>query len=149
MRLWLKNSTISRDPSHARRWFRKCLLAVLALAWSASTSQALDPNRILAQYMREHWGTEKGFRGGSVTALTQTVDGYLWIGTDNGLLRFDGLAFRDFSQATPAVVPVGPVQALASDVQGNLWILLKSTKILRFHEGKFEAGRELAEFGIT
>jgi signal transduction histidine kinase/ligand-binding sensor domain-containing protein len=149
MRLLLKNSNISLDSRRAGRRFRKCLLAALALACSASLAQALDPNRILAQYMREHWGSEKGFRGGSVTALAQTPDGYLWIGTDTGLFRFDGLAFRDFSQAAPLTLPIGPVQALTSDAQGNLWILLKSTRILRYREGKFEVGGEVAEFGIT
>ncbi|HTB94189.1 MAG TPA: two-component regulator propeller domain-containing protein [Candidatus Sulfotelmatobacter sp.] len=112
-------------------------------------AQALDPNRILSQYMREHWGIEKGFPGGSVTALAQSADGYLWIGTDKGLLRFDGLNFHPFPLAAPTTFPIGPVQALTSDAQGNLWILLQSTKILRYHEGKFELGRELAEFGIT
>jgi signal transduction histidine kinase/ligand-binding sensor domain-containing protein len=121
----------------------------LALVCCASVSQALDPNRILSQYMREHWGVEKGFTGGSVTALAQSTDGYLWIGTDKGLLRFDGMSFRSFPIATPTTFPIGPVQALTSDAQGNLWILLQSTKILRYHEGKFELGRELAEFGIT
>ena len=124
-------------------------MIALALVCCASVSRALDPDRILSQYMRERWGTEKGFTGGSVTALAQSTDGYLWIGTDKGLLRFDGLSFRSFPLATPITFPIGPVQALASDAQGNLWILLQSTKILRYHEGKFELGRELAEFGIT
>jgi len=121
----------------------------LALVCIASVSQALDPNRILSQYMRERWGTEKGFTGGAVTALAQSTDGYLWIGTDKGLLRFDGQSFRSFPLATPTTFPIGPIQALTSDSQGNLWILLQSTKILRYREGKFELGRELAEFGIT
>jgi signal transduction histidine kinase/ligand-binding sensor domain-containing protein len=132
-----------------RCWLRNSLLAGLALVCCASRVQALDPNRILSQYMREHWGSEKGFTGGSVTALAQTPDGYLWIGTEKGLIRFDGFSFLNFPQAAPTTLPIGPVQALASDAQGNLWILLQSTKILRYHEGKFELGREVAEFGIT
>ena len=145
----MKNSNISLDRCVGWRWFRRCLMAALALAWSASLAQALDPNRSLSQYMREHWGTEKGFRGGYVTALAQTSDGYLWIGTNTGLFRFDGMAFVAFPQATPTVVPIGPVQALTSDALGNLWVLLQNTKILRYRDGKFEVGRELAEFGIT
>jgi ligand-binding sensor domain-containing protein/signal transduction histidine kinase len=125
------------------------LLAALALAFSASLVCALDPNLLLSQYMRERWGSDKAFNGGSVTALAQTPDGYLWIGTEKNLVRFDGFNFRTFSQAVPTTFPIGPVQALASDAQGNLWILLQSTKILRYSEGKFEFGREVAEFGIT
>jgi signal transduction histidine kinase/ligand-binding sensor domain-containing protein len=145
----LRNSNISLDLSAEWYWLRTCLIAGLVLVCCASLVQALDPNRILSQYMREHWGSEKGFTGGSVTALAQTSDGYLWIGTDRGLIRFDGLSFRAFPLASPTTFPVGPVQALTSDAQGNLWILLQSTKILRYHDGKFELGREVAEFGIT
>jgi signal transduction histidine kinase/ligand-binding sensor domain-containing protein len=145
----LRNSNISPDVRTMRRRLRISLLAGLALVCCASHVQALDPNRILSQYMREHWGSEKGFTGGAVTALAQTSDGYLWIGTEKGLIRFDGFNFLNFSQATPTTLPIGPVRALTSDSQGNLWILLQSTKILRYHEGKFELGREVAEFGIT
>ncbi|HXJ13715.1 MAG TPA: two-component regulator propeller domain-containing protein [Candidatus Limnocylindrales bacterium] len=125
------------------------MITALALAFSVPFAHALDPNLLLSQYMRERWGSEKGFTGGAVTALAQTPDGYLWIGTEKNLIRFDGFRFQTFSQAAPTTFPIGPVQALASDAQGNLWILLQSTKILRYREGKFELGRELAEFGIT
>ena len=45
----------------------------------------------MTQYIREQWDSERGYPGGAVTAITQTADGYLWIGTNKGLLRFDGL----------------------------------------------------------
>ncbi|HXC48824.1 MAG TPA: two-component regulator propeller domain-containing protein, partial [Candidatus Sulfotelmatobacter sp.] len=145
----MRNSNISLDLSVNYCRVRVSLLAVLALVCCVSLAQALDPSRVLSQYMREHWGSEKGFTGGSVTAIAQTSDGYLWIGTEKGLIRFDGFSFRNFPQATPTTFPIGPVQALTSDGQGNLWILLQSTKILRYRDGKFELGREVAEFGIT
>jgi signal transduction histidine kinase/ligand-binding sensor domain-containing protein len=149
MRSWLRNSNICREVRRKWSLLHRTLLATLALAFSACLAHGLDPDRTLSQYMRERWGSEKGFTGGSVTALAQTPDGYLWIGTEKGLIRFDGFSFRAFAQATPTTFPIGPVQALTSDAQGNLWILLQSTKILRYHEGKFELGREVAEFGIT
>ncbi len=88
----------------------------------ACPAHAIDPNRIMSQYLREHWGSERGFTGGSVTAIAQTTDGYLWIGTEKGLIRFDGLNFRQFQQAIPTAFPIGPVQGLIADAQGNLWI---------------------------
>jgi ligand-binding sensor domain-containing protein/signal transduction histidine kinase len=127
----------------------KSLIASLAVVCFACQTYAIDPNRRIAQYLREHWGNEKGFTGGSVTAIAQTADGYLWIGTEKGLVRFDGLTFRAFPQASPSTFPIGPVQGLVADEQGNLWILLQSTKILRYYDGKFELGREEVEFGIT
>src|SRR5437660_2945947 len=138
MRLWLRNSNISLEARTGWSFSRHVLITALALALSASLAHALDPNLPLSQYMRERWGSDKRFTGGSVTALAQSLDGYLWIGTEKGLIRFDGFNFRTFSQAAPTTFPIGPVQALASDAQGNLWILLQSTKILRYREGKFE-----------
>jgi len=104
---------------------------------------------MISQYMREDWGSERGFSGGSVTAIAQTSDGYLWIGTQKGLIRFDGLNFRPLQQASPSTLPIGPVQALLADKQGNLWILLQNTKMLRYKDGKFELGHDEVEFGIT
>jgi signal transduction histidine kinase/ligand-binding sensor domain-containing protein len=145
----LRNSNICLEARRRWSFFRRGLITALALTCFASLAQALDPNLLLSQYMRERWGSDKGFNGGSVTALAQTPDGYLWIGTEKSLIRFDGFSFRTFSQATPTTFSIGPVQALASDAQGNLWILLQTTKIHRYRDGKFEVGRELAEFGIT
>jgi len=124
-------------------------MAALAVVCLAHPAYPIDPNRMLSQYIRDHWGVEQGFTGGSITSFAQTADGYLWIGTEKGLIRFDGLTFRLFQQASPAAFPIGAVQGLMTDAQGNLWILLQSTKILRYRDGKFELGREEAEFGIT
>jgi len=127
----------------------KGIIIGLAVVCFAYPGQALDPNRLISQYMREYWGSEKGFTGGPVTAIAQTTDGYLWIGTEKGLIRFDGLNFRLFTQAIPSSLPIGPVQGLLADSEGNLWILLQTTRILRYRDGTFEPGREEAEFGIT
>src|SRR5690242_17862925 len=98
MRLWLRNSNICLEAAGKRRFLQRGLLTALALTCSYSFVHALDPDRILSQYMREHWGSERGFTGGSVTALAQSSDGYLWIGTEKGLIRFDGVGFRAFPQ---------------------------------------------------
>jgi len=129
--------------------FLKSVMAALAVVCLAHPAYPVDPNRMLSQYIRDHWGVEQGFTGGSVTSFAQTTDGYLWIGTEKGLIRFDGLTFRVFQQASPTTLPIGAVQGLMADAQGNLWILLQGTKILRYHDGKFELGRQETEFGIT
>jgi ligand-binding sensor domain-containing protein/signal transduction histidine kinase len=145
----LRNSSTSPDGCVRKRWLYKSLVAGVAVLCFAYAAHAIDPNRIISQYMRERWGYEKGFPGGSVTSIAQTADGYLWIGTEKGLIRFDGLNFRLFQQAIPMSFPIGPVQGLMAEAQGGLWILLQSTKILHYHDGKFELGREEAEAGIT
>ena len=149
MRLLLRNLSTSPDGRREGRRLLKSLMAALAVVCLAHPAYPIDPNRMLSQYMHDHWGTEQGFTGGAVTSFAQTTDGYLWIGTEKGLIRFDGLTFRLFQQASPTTLPIGAVQGLMADAQGNLWILLQSTKILRYHDGRFEFGREEGEFGIT
>jgi ligand-binding sensor domain-containing protein/signal transduction histidine kinase len=104
---------------------------------------------MVSQYIHIYWGTEKGFPGGSVSSIAQTPDGYLWIGTDKGLVRFDGTGFRKFAQAKPSSFAIGPVRRLLADTQGNLWILLQNTKLLRYRDGNFSLMRGEAENGVT
>jgi ligand-binding sensor domain-containing protein/signal transduction histidine kinase len=124
------------------------MAAVMLVMCFACTVYAVDPNRTISQYIRDSWGLERGFTGGSVNSITQTADGYLWIGTEKGLVRFDGTSFRVYQQSS-ASMPIGPVQELIADSQSNLWILLENTKILRYHDGKFDPGHNEAEVGIT
>jgi ligand-binding sensor domain-containing protein/signal transduction histidine kinase len=142
------NTFLETIASPPWRW-KGFLFELAVVCCCASLAQAIDPHRMLSQYMRDHWGSEKGFTGGPVTDIAQTPDGYLWIGTERGLIRFDGFSFRTFPEATPTTFAIGPVRALTADAEGNLWILLQSTKILRYHDGKFELGREETEVGIT
>src|SRR5258707_10772763 len=137
MRSLLKNSSTSREGSFERHGRFRRLLAGVAVICLVLPAHAIDPNRSLSQYIRERWGSERGFPGGSVSAIAQTTDGYLWIGTEKGLIRFDGLNFHLFQQATPSSLPIGPVQSLLADGEGNLWILLESTRILRYRDVKF------------
>jgi len=73
----------------------------------------------------------------AVIALTQTHDGYLWLGTQKGLVRFDGLNFRMFSQTTGGS-PMGPVLGLLADGEGNLWVRLGGPGLLCYRDGKFD-----------
>jgi ligand-binding sensor domain-containing protein/signal transduction histidine kinase len=127
---------------------RTAVGALVALCL-ASCASASDPDRLLSQYVQTSWGPEKGFPGGSISSIAQTPDGYLWIATDRTLIRFDGFSFRKFEQASPDTFPIGPVKTLVVDGQGNLWVLLQNTKLLRYHEGSFELSRGEAENGIT
>jgi ligand-binding sensor domain-containing protein len=70
-------------------WLEAALLS-FALAAPAT---ALDPRLSLRQYVHTSWTKMEGKPLPAVSALAQTTDGYLWLGTDDGLLRFDGLRF--------------------------------------------------------
>jgi ligand-binding sensor domain-containing protein len=149
MRSSLRSSNISRDRALRRRRLLSIALIGVVVVYMAAQSQALDPHRAVAQYMSDRWGIDRGFPGGAVSAIAQSPDGYLWIGTDRGLVRFDGLNFRSFAQAGSTSSPIGPVRSLLADSDGNLWILLENTRILRYRDGKFDLGHDEAEFGVT
>ncbi len=80
---------------------------------------------------------QQGFPGGSVYAITQTPDGYLWLGTEKGLIRFDGLNFQLFNQTKSPVLDVGSVIDLMTDGEGNVWIRSQSRNLLRYTNGEF------------
>ncbi|HXX13421.1 MAG TPA: two-component regulator propeller domain-containing protein [Candidatus Eremiobacteraceae bacterium] len=114
------------------------LLAVPAVLWSANSASALSPNKAIAEYMHDRWETGQGFPGGPVNAIAQTPDGYLWLGTNRGLVRFDGVSFVLIEHSDWSRVPFGPVLGLATDAQGNLWIRLQGPNLLRYHDGIFQ-----------
>ena len=128
------------------------VLAGLAVICFLTSAHAVDPNRNMSQYIREQWGIERGFPGGTVHAITQTPDGYLWIGTDKGLVRFDGVNFTLIHRPAPEIFPDNPVLGLTTDADGNLWVRMQSLTVLRYHDGKFEnatANMEPPEVGVT
>ena len=108
-----------------------------AVAWlvgCAPPALAVDPSRAVSQYVRERWGPERGFPRGPVYAIAQTPDGYLWIGTEAGLVRFDGLNFQLMKGTS---TPVVNVLGLTVDRGGDLWVRLPSPTLLRYRDGAF------------
>jgi ligand-binding sensor domain-containing protein len=72
------------------------------LALGAVSAKALDPNRALAQYGYQSWQTDSGLPQNTVHAIVQGRDGYLWIATEGGLVRFDGVEFRSYTRGNTA-----------------------------------------------
>jgi signal transduction histidine kinase/ligand-binding sensor domain-containing protein len=105
-------------------------------------AHALDPNRNISQYIHDRWSAEQGFPGGVVYAIAQTSDGYLWIGAENGLVRFDGLSFHLYNHSNTPELPAGPVLGLTADREGSLWIKVQSQGLLRYRNGAFQAELE-------
>jgi ligand-binding sensor domain-containing protein/anti-sigma regulatory factor (Ser/Thr protein kinase) len=91
----------------------------------------------MSEYIRDRWGAEQGFPGGPVYAIAQTPDGYLWIGTEQGLVRFDGLNFSLLQPSDSGIFPAGPILSLAVDGEGNLWVRPRGPRLLRYRDGKF------------
>ncbi|HVG59215.1 MAG TPA: two-component regulator propeller domain-containing protein [Hyalangium sp.] len=100
------------------------LTAGVLLAWlaSAPSAWALDPGKALSQFPHRVWQTDDGLPQSSTLALAQTPDGYLWVGTFEGLARFDGVRFHVFDPANTAALVDRSITALAVDRSGTLWI---------------------------
>ena len=98
---------------------------------------ALDANKTITQYTVQVWNIESGLPGNSVLALQQTRDGFLWIGTQDGLVRFDGIKFQLFSKGNIPQLTNNEIRALYEDGNGTLWIGTCSGGLTRFKEGEF------------
>ena len=99
---------------------------VAVLFGFAAPAHAIDPDRAMSQYVHERWGTDRGFPPGPVYAIAQSSDGYLWIGTKSGLVRFDGMHFS-LVRDSPALLDAGSVLGLTPDRDGNLWVRLEGS----------------------
>ncbi len=76
------------------------------------------------------WQTDDGLPDNVITGLAQTRDGFLWVGTQGGLMRFDGTQFEEFSPANIADVPNRVVRAMIRDQRGVLWIAIDRETII-------------------
>jgi signal transduction histidine kinase/ligand-binding sensor domain-containing protein len=83
---------------------------------------ALVPTTRLANLNRQGWVMENGLPQNTVQALAQTADGYLWMGTEVGLVRFDGAGFTTFDDRSKPALPGSDVQCLLAAKDGSLWV---------------------------
>jgi diguanylate cyclase (GGDEF)-like protein len=93
----------------------------MVLVMGGSKADALDPHKSIAQYMHEVWNAKSGLPEADVMAILQTRDGYLWVGTEEGLARFDGVHFTVLDRKNTSL-PNNRIQALAETSDGSLWI---------------------------
>jgi signal transduction histidine kinase/ligand-binding sensor domain-containing protein/ActR/RegA family two-component response regulator len=99
---------------------------------------SLDPSKSVTQYVHDVWTTENGLSQNSVLAIAQTPDGYLWLGTEEGLLRFDGARFVKFDKRNVAVLQSNEVDSLLVDRRGVLWIGTRGGGLVSFNQGIFK-----------
>jgi ligand-binding sensor domain-containing protein/signal transduction histidine kinase len=100
-----------------------CFAEVLATTCFGAEPKILDSSQVALEFDQRSWQHEHGLPPGNrILAILQTRDGYLWIGTQYGLARFDGYRFTVFDHvSTPALVN-DDCRTLAEDTKGNLWI---------------------------
>jgi ligand-binding sensor domain-containing protein/signal transduction histidine kinase len=113
----------------------RALAAAAALLMGPREAAALDPARPLADHVRRLWRTADGLPHNSVRQVVQGRDGYLWLGTPNGLVRFDGVRFTVFNRRNTTGMADDEIQALFEDTQGRIWFGTRTGGVGRLGAG--------------
>jgi len=118
--------------------YRRIALALfLGTAALDGAGAGLNPSEAIRQFHQDVWGTAEGLPQDTVPAIIQRSDGYLWFGTELGLVRFDGLRFTVFDKSNTPALKSNVVDAILADRAGNLWIGTLGGGLVRLREGKF------------
>src|SRR6266850_1034698 len=101
---------------------RMILLCFVFFLFTISPAGALDTSRQISQYGHTAWRMEDGVFAGTPNVIAQTADGYLWIGTQAGLMRFDGVRFVSWRPPEGNELPSSRINSLLGGRDGSLWI---------------------------
>jgi signal transduction histidine kinase len=122
----------ARQP---RAWrFARLVIGWFAVCLFATAGFALDPQKAITQFVHTAW-TEKDGAPVNIVAITQTKDGYLWLGTGTGLFSFDGIRFARFEPRAGEDLPAAPIHGLLATRDGSLWIVFSSGSVSRLLDG--------------
>ncbi len=127
-----RSSAFKREPAVT------LALSLALFLVPASLQAALDPNQPISEYIHQSWQTAQGLPQNSVLSMAQTSDGYLWLGTEEGLVRFDGVHFSVFDKNTSGLRN-NMVLALLVDHNKDLWVGTYGGGIARLHDGNFRS----------
>lgn len=105
-----------------------------------------SPAKSLTQYTHEVWSNDNGLPQNSVLSIAQTHDGYLWLGTQEGLVRFDGVRFALFDKSNTPELPNNYISTLFVDRSGQLWIGTYDGGLITYHDKKFYKTKGIKKF---
>src|SRR5690348_965736 len=111
---------------------------ILFLPGRAFLSLLLPLSFAFAQYHIDSWTTDSGLPHNSVRAILRTRDGYLWLATADGLVRFDGVRFTTFNRENSPGMTGNRITALSEDNNGDLW-MGSDAAVMRLHNGVFSS----------
>jgi ligand-binding sensor domain-containing protein/two-component sensor histidine kinase len=118
-------------------------LLLLGLALSEGLYGA--ETNALGHFSVRIWQADDGLPQNSVFALAQTTNGYVWVGTHDGLARFDGIRFTIFDDKAAPQLRHGWIRALCGDREGGLWIGCEGAGLFYLREGKLISHFEEAD----
>jgi signal transduction histidine kinase/ligand-binding sensor domain-containing protein len=113
------------------------LLALTCLAALFDWSRTALAQSVPTRYLHDVLNTENGLPQNDVTQVIQTRDGYLWLGTNGGLARFDGVRFTVFDSGNTPELRSNRILALAEDRDGTLWIGTQNGGLTSYSQGRF------------
>jgi signal transduction histidine kinase/ligand-binding sensor domain-containing protein/CheY-like chemotaxis protein len=117
------------------------LILACALFAPPRPACALDPQLAVSQYVFDNWQIQQGLPQNSVEALARTPDGYLWLATHEGLVRFDGVRFAVFDRGNTPQLRSRVITRLHVDSAGRLWVGTR-VGVLMYAGGQFKEQQE-------
>ena len=111
-----------------------CLFFLFLPVWAAL---AADHDASAPEYSHQVWQADAGLPSNTIQAIAQTRDGYLWLGTKGGLVRFDGARFDVFDRISTPAIRCNDIMALREDGAGRLWIGTLCGGLVQYSAGKF------------
>ena len=142
----VRYAALGRAIAGLRTVQQSIFLAVMLLVW-CPCAMALDPALDVSQYAHTSWRIRDAFPEAPIDAIAQTPDGYLWIGTEAGLFRFDGVRAVPWQPPPEQRLPSEIVSKLLATRDGTLWIGT-SSGLASWKDGKLRQYSELAGLGV-
>ena len=121
--------------NRAPRFSPARLLAMMLAAWVAF-ADAVRGEEMSGAFLVRSWQSEDGLPGSIVRSVAQAVDGYLWVATAEGLVRFDGVRFTGFEAEPDATLARVPPRAVFALNDGDVWVATARGGLLRWHGGR-------------
>ena len=116
-----------------------CLVAATLLVGLAWPLFAADLYDILTDYTVASWSQKDGLAAGSVFSIAQDHEGYLWVGTQSGLFRFDGVRFTRWENLGPLTDSQAAVRAVVTTRDGSVWAGFDPGSVIRILKGQVRA----------
>jgi PAS domain S-box-containing protein len=113
------------------------LTAGLLLLTLAGPLPAVDPQTAPGQYVLQAWTSEQGLPQNSVTAMLQDNYGYLWLATEEGIVRFDGVRFTVYNARNTPAIQNSLIQDVVQTPMGDIWVATRGGGVTRIKDAEF------------
>ena len=144
----LVTAMLRRQSRNMRKLQTKAFVLLLILLASSACALALDPSLDVSQYAHTAWKIREGFTKGTIFSIAETPDGYLWLGTEFGLVRFDGVQAIPWQPPDSQQLPSSWIKVLLVARDGTLWIGTEKG-LASWKEGKLTEYPEVAGQAVT